>query len=235
MMLHEHFFDSRQALIDALIARCETRLTSCVETSKSAAFYVSGGSTPELVYKALSERHLPWANIHIAMVDERWVDVNHPRSNEAFLNRCLRINHAAQAPFVGMKNPAESPCEGWSDCEKSFQALPEKSGICILGMGGDGHTASFFPHAEGLNNALQSEAFVAALTAIPSVVTGDEVDRMTMTLHAIQQSGEIVLLITGEDKLAVYRQALEQGDIADMPVRAVLQQSQTPVHVFWAA
>lgn len=234
-MVQEYFFDSREALIDALTARCEERLSSLVSEQGDATFYVSGGSTPELVYKALSARTLPWANISIAMVDERWVDVDHPRSNEAFLNRCLRINSAEQAPFVGMKNPADNPCEGWQACEDAFQALPQAAGICILGMGGDGHTASFFPHANGLENALNSESCVAALTANRSEVTGDEVERMTMTLNAIQASGDIVLLITGQDKLDVYRQALEAGDIADMPVRAVLQQTQTPVHVYWAA
>jgi 6-phosphogluconolactonase len=218
-----------------LTQRCQQRLASVVEQKGNAAFYVSGGSTPELVYKALSSRDLAWKNVHIAMVDERWVDIDHARSNEAFLNRCLRINAASHAPFVGMKNNAATPCDGWHDCEQQFQAIPEKSGICILGMGGDGHTASFFPHAEGLDNALQSDAAVAALKAVQSSVTGEEVDRMTMTLRAIEQSGDIVLLITGQDKLDVYREALKPGDVADMPVRAVLQQTHTPVHVYWAA
>lgn len=234
-MVVEHFFDSREALIDALTARCQQRLSACVTNHGDAAFYVSGGSTPELVYKALSEKALPWANIHIAMVDERWVSVDHTRSNEAFLNRCLRINQAQHAPFVGMKNVAESPFDGWQACENDFQAIPQKQGICILGMGGDGHTASFFPHAKGLDNALHGASLVAPLTAHRSDVTGEEVDRMTMTLNAIQQAGDIVLLITGQDKLDVYRAALASGDVADMPVRAVLQQSTTPVHVFWAA
>jgi len=234
-MIHEHFFDSREALIDALTDRCQQRLSEQVSATGAAAFYVSGGSTPELVYKALSKRDMDWSKVHIAMVDERWVDVDHSRSNEAFLGNCLLINQAAKAPFVGMKNPAATPCDGWQTCETQFAALPEKQGICILGMGGDGHTASFFPHAKGLENALQSESLVAALTANPSAVTGDEVERMTMTLNAIQQSGEIVLLITGQDKLDVYHQARQTGDVADMPVRAVLNQQKTPVHVYWAA
>lgn len=234
-MLQEHFFDSREALVEALTDRCQQRLSDCVAARGAASFYVSGGSTPELVYQALSARPLPWSKVSIAMVDERWVSVDHPRSNEAFLNRCLRINHAAQAPFVGMSNAAATPCDGWEACEAAYRALPEVAGICILGMGGDGHTASFFPHAEGLENALQSDAAVAALTAQRSDVTGDEVQRMTMTLAAIEASGEIVLLITGQDKLDVYRQALAAGEVADMPVRAVLQQSKTPVHVYWAA
>ncbi len=234
-MIQEHFFDSRQDLIDALTERCEQRLAQQVANSGAAAFYVSGGSTPELVYKALSSRALPWQSINIAMVDERWVDIDHPRSNEAFLGRCLLINKAAKAPFFGMKNTAQNPCEGWQQCEDQFSALPEKQGICILGMGGDGHTASFFPHANGLENALQSDHSVAALTAHRSDVTGEEVDRMTMTLHAIQQSGEIILLITGQDKLDVYQRACESGDVADMPVRAVLNQQHTPVHIYWAA
>ncbi|HSG62198.1 MAG TPA: 6-phosphogluconolactonase [Pseudomonadales bacterium] len=234
-MVVEHFFESREALIEALTERCQQRLSDCVSQHGGAAFYVSGGSTPELVYKALSEKAMPWANIHIAMVDERWVDIDHARSNEAFLNRCLRIHAARQAPFVGMKNSATTPHDGWQVCEDHFQAIPQKQGICILGMGGDGHTASFFPHAEGLDNALQSSSLVAPLTAHHSEVTGDEVDRMTMTLSAIQQAGDIVLLITGQDKLDVYRAALASDDVAQMPVRAVLQQSTTPVHIFWAA
>ena len=103
-------------------------------------------------------------------------------------------------------------------------------------MGNDGHTASLFPHAKGLDSAINDrDSICAAITANKSEVTGEHIDRMTLTLNGIKKSRVIKLLLTGEDKLETYKQALAGTDIDSMPIRAVLQQKETPVIVYWAA
>ncbi|MFP3374668.1 6-phosphogluconolactonase, partial [Pseudomonas sp. SIMBA_068] len=78
-------------------------------------------------------------------------------------------------------------------------------------MGPDGHTASLFPHADGLENGLTTTQTVCAINAIQSDVTGSITERMTLTLHAIANSKVVKLLISGEEKLAVYKQAKAGG------------------------
>jgi 6-phosphogluconolactonase len=70
--------------------------------------------------------------------------------------------------------------------------------------------------------------------ATKSEVTGDNLERITLSLAGILQSRQLVLLITGAEKLDVYRQALKQTEVNKTPISAVLQQTDVPVHVYWA-
>jgi 6-phosphogluconolactonase len=64
-----------------------------------------------------------------------------------------------------------------------------------------------------------------------AVKTGN---RMTLTLRALLNSQWIVILLKGESKLRTYNAAAAGTDVQEMPVRALLNQSKTPVHVYWA-
>lgn len=229
-------FESREAMVVALTADCHEALQSGVAEKGRASFLVSGGSSPAPAYENLSKSDLPWDSIDVALVDERWVDIDHSGSNEAFVNRTLLQNNAAGAKLIGMKNPADTAVAGLAACESDFSSLTQPFDVTILGMGPDGHTASFFPHSEGLEKALDvnSGELCAAIMADKSDVTGDNLERMTLSMAGLLKSKELKLLISGSEKLAVLRQAEQAGDVADMPVRAVLQQTQVPVTVYWA-
>lgn len=235
-MVTERLFENRAEMIAALQAECEVALRTAVEERGEATFMVSGGSTPEPLYKALSQVDLPWESVYVALVDERWVDFEHDKSNEAFTVKHLIQNKAAVANLVGMKNSAETAVQGLDDCESAYQQLAQPFDITILGMGSDGHTASLFPHAQGLADALMpdSEQLCAAIIANQSEVTGAITERMSLTLSGLLRSKVLVLLITGDEKLAVLRAAQAGNDVSEMPIRAVLQQQQVPVVVYWA-
>lgn len=235
-MVTERLFENRAEMIAALQLECETALRGAIDERGEATFMVSGGSTPEPLYKALSNSDLDWESVYVALVDERWVDFSHDKSNEAFTVKHLIQNKAAVANLVGMKNTAETAAEGLADCEAAFQQLAQPFDITILGMGSDGHTASLFPHAQGLDAALNpdSSELCAAIIAKQSEVTGAIVERMTLSLAGLLRSKSLVLLITGDEKLAVLRAAQAEGDVKDMPIRAVLRQQQVPVIVYWA-
>lgn len=235
-MVSEHLFENRAAMIAALQTECETALRSAIEDRGEATFMVSGGSTPEPLYKALSQVDLDWESVYVALVDERWVDFDHDKSNEAFTVKHLIQNKAAVANLVGMKNSAETAAEGLADCESAYQQLAQPFDMTILGMGSDGHTASLFPHAQGLDAALNpdSDSLCAAIIAKQSEVTGAIVERMTLSLAGLLRSKTLVLLITGDEKLAVLRAAQAGTDVKDMPIRAVLQQQRVPVAIYWA-
>ena len=235
-MLTERLFESRQDMVAALEVECVAALNQAIEERGEATFMVSGGSTPEPLYKSLSNVDLDWESVYIALVDERWVNFDHDKSNEAFTVKHLIQNKAAVANLIGMKNTADTAQEGLADCEAAYQQLAQPFDITILGMGSDGHTASLFPHANGLEPALNPDSpeLCAAIIAHESDVTGAIIERMTLSLAGLLRSKTLVLLITGDEKLAVLRKAQAGTDVAEMPIRAVLQQDRVPVVVYWA-
>lgn len=230
------FYNQRSEMFAALLEDCRLRLRDAVLVRQQASLLVSGGSTPEPLYRALAESELPWRAISVALVDERWVDADQAGSNEAFIRQHLLQSHASAARYVATKTHHSSASEGLADCEHAYNTLPRPFDLVILGMGPDAHTASLFPHAEGLATALDltQQQLCAAITAKPSAVTGDLCERLSLSLYGLMQSRQLHLVITGKEKLAVYQAAKNSSSLIDTPVSAILQQTQVPVLVYWA-
>lgn len=235
-MVVEHFFDSRDAMQASLVAEIVFLLEQALAEHGQALLLVSGGSSPQPIYQALSAQPLDWAKITVALVDERWVDLNHPASNEAFIRQQLLRGPAAKARLVAMKTPASSAESGLAECEARYQQLCERADICLLGMGSDGHTASLFPYAHGLEAGLNPENphRCVAISAQRSEVTGDHTERLSLTLNYIQRSKKQLLLITGQVKLDCYRQALVCSELQLMPISALLNSDSAHTEVYWA-
>lgn len=235
-MVKQFLFEDRDSLFNALALACERHLEKALNDKGEASFMVSGGSTPAPLYQTLSESDLDWSKIHVALVDERWVDKEHEASNEALIERTLLINNAAKATFTGMKTTSETALDGCAETEQNYLAIPKPFTVSILGMGNDGHTASLFPHAQGLADALAEDntQLTAAITAQQSEVTGPNTERLTLTLNGLLNSKRLIVLLTGEEKLAVFKQALTEGAVEDMPVRSILRQNKVPVELYWA-
>ncbi len=235
-MVKEFFFEQRHHLFTALVAECQDVLSEALSKHGVATLLVSGGNTPAPLYEALSKTELNWKKIKIALVDERWVDNDHSASNEALVKRSLLINNAKVAEFIGMKTSAITALAGQAETEANYRRLSQPFSLAIVGMGPDGHTASLFPHAKGLSQALQAdnENLTAAITATQSEVTGPNTERLTLTLSALMKTDRLVILFTGEDKLTVFNAAQKPGSVEDMPIRALLHQEQVPVELYWA-
>ena len=132
-----------------------------------------------------------------------------------------------------LKTADASPDAAEASVNAAIAAMPRPFDVVVLGMGDDGHTASLFPHAAGLASALDviEPDLVRAVHAENAPATGA---RMSLTLRAILDSELIALLIRGDAKRNAYRKAAAGTDVLEAPVRAVLNQTQTPVKVFWA-
>jgi 6-phosphogluconolactonase len=228
----EHFFADRPALDAALAGRCQEIMQKGLQTNGDISILLSGGTSPLPLYRTLSATPMPWTHIHPALVDERWVSPDDPASNESAIRTAFSNNPAALANFCGMYTPDATAMEAAPTCSVRYGKLPAPA-FCLLGMGNDGHTASLFPHATGLTAAFASSRWCAAIEALPSPVTGANTVRMTLTPWAILQAEQVLLLITGEEKRAVYARALEQTGYENCPVSYFLHQNIRPVEVFW--
>jgi 6-phosphogluconolactonase len=224
-----HSYHDKSALHEALEARVAGELRKAIETRGSATLAVSGGSTPKPLFERLAHAELPWEKVTVTLVDERWVDPASEASNEHLVRSLLLQDNAAKAAFVGLKTGDATPEAGTAECEARLKNLPSVPDVVLLGMGNDGHTASLFPRAPELKNLLKGDALCGALR--PSHAPHP---RMTMSLPMLLQSRLLLLHIEGEEKYAVYRNALADSDIAEMPVRALLLQEETPLEVYYA-
>ena len=131
-----------------------------------------------------------------------------------------------------------SPTPGFTESQELVAAgariacLPLPADVVVLGMGDDGHTASWLPGAEGLAEVMDPGArqFVAPVEAV-----GPYEPRLTLTGRVILRAKAIALLIEGEAKLRALAAALEGGPDEEMPIRAVLRRADDRLTVFSAA
>jgi len=231
-------FDSAEQLNQSLMSDISSNLEQTLQQQNQACLLVSGGSTPHDLYQSLSHHSMPWNKISIAMVDERWVNADHTKSNQSFIQQSLIQDKAAKANFFPMVDASRSVRQqdlqdAAVQINQTYSKLPKKP-ICILGMGADGHTASFFPHAKGLDYALSStNTYCCAIEANQSETTGELTQRLSITLDYLLSSQMIHLLIKGQQKWDIYQQALSCEDTYSMPVCAVIKQTKTPVKIYW--
>lgn len=190
-------------LADAIAKQLQSR----IDVSGAASLVVSGGSTPAPVFKRLSEKDIDWHCVNVTLADERWVDLKHQDSNEALVRSMLLVDKAAEAGFVSLYRPGMSPELALGTVAKDVLAMRQPFTVVILGMGGDGHTASLFPDApvSELQAAMDIDsAATAAVLHPPSV----EQTRITLSRAALLHAEHRVLHITGESKRQVLVDAL---------------------------
>lgn len=233
-MIIEHFYPSTALLQQDLLKDVLYDLSVSLSGRERASLAVSGGNSPKPFYQMLSLAELDWGRVDVALVDERWVESNHPGSNTGMIAATLLQSNAAAARFVPIKNDASKPTAGLEQAEQQYRDLILPFDLVLLGMGPDGHTASLFPNSEGLKQALEGDALLAAITAQKTAVTGDHLERISLSVSGICRSKKIMLLIGGEEKLKVYQAAKEHADFFSTPIAAVLNQNQVDVHVYWA-
>jgi 6-phosphogluconolactonase len=179
----------------------------------------------------LSRQELDWAKVQVTLVDERWVPESDARSNARLVHAHLLQRAAARAQFIPLYTGDASPEAGLAAAEARIAALPLPFDAVVLGMGDDGHTASFFPGGDHLAAALDLQA-TARVLPMRAPAAGEP--RITLTLPTLLDTGALYLLVRGENKRDLLADArLGLGAARDYPVRAVLTQQRVPVAVYW--
>src|SRR3569623_1185607 len=123
----------------------------------------------------------------------------------------LLQNNAAAAKFVPLYTGGTEPDAAKASAAQA--AAPQPLDVALLGMGNDGHTASFFPGGDTLDEALTAEGPVDAIWA-----TGAGEPRVTLTLKRLLAARARYLQIEGEEKVETLRKAEAEGPIEAMPV-----------------
>lgn len=223
-------FPDAETLAHALATQVAERLRARCIRDGAAALAVSGGRTPARFLEVLSAAPLAWDKVTVTLVDERWVPESSPRSNAALVRRHLLQGAAAAAHFLPLYWGAETPEAGLAEISQAAARLPLPFACVVLGMGDDGHTASFFPAGEGLEAAVRPDT--RDLIAVVRAPAAGE-PRVTFTLPPLLAADQIFLHIEGPAKRAVLATALGEGPIADMPIRAVLRAAPRPLDVLW--
>lgn len=220
-------FNDKQQLADALAEAVAANLKAGIGARGRASIAVSGGSTPVRLFQTLSRRDdVAWDKVTVTLVDERWVDETSDRSNARLVKQNLLQGRAALATFVPLYQGGDAPDAAKAGAAQS--AVPRPLDVAILGMGNDGHTASFFPGGDTLDEALTAEGPVIAIRA-----PGAGEPRVTLTLRQLLAARALYLHIEGEEKVETLRKAEAEGPIEAMPVRAILRETQTPLTIYW--
>lgn len=217
---------ARVELAARLAEAVAAALAADLETQARALLIVSGGSTPMPFFKALSQAPLDWARIDVTLADERWVAFEDKDSNARLISEHLLQGNAAQATFHALTTAAATPEEGVAEVAARLERLTWPASALVLGMGGDGHTASLFPDSEQLAEGLSTDACVLAVRA-PSVPQ----PRITLSRHRLAMAKRHFLHFTGVDKRAVFARALGGDDVTELPIRAFLNDA---LALYWA-
>ncbi|HEX7332400.1 MAG TPA: 6-phosphogluconolactonase [Pyrinomonadaceae bacterium] len=164
---------------------------------------LSGGSTPKVLYQLLAEEpfraQVPWGRTHFYWSDERHVPPDHPDSN-------YRMAHEAMLSRVPVPESnvhrvrSENPNAQEAADEYEKIVVPRLD-LILLGLGGDGHTASIFPGSEVLHETKR-------LVAAPWVEKLNTY-RITMTLPLLNNGASVLFLVSGKEKAEIVKEVLE--------------------------
>lgn len=192
------------AIADWLKARLQGALDAC---EGRVAICVPGGSTPFPIMEELTRRDLDFTRLEVWPGDDRIVPEDHPASNTGKLRALFE---PVGAQVVGL----------------NIAAHPPHFTLTWLGMGGDGHIASLFPNTEP---HADDPRMIRRLTPDP-LPPEAPFDRITLTIPALLNSDEMLFVIRGDDKRAVFDAGL-RGE-HDFPVARLLRAADQLVTCF---
>ncbi|GAB4244110.1 MAG: 6-phosphogluconolactonase [Thermoleophilia bacterium] len=179
---------------------------------------LSGGSTPEPLYRLLSspryDEAVAWERIHLLWGDERVVPPDHEASNFSLVSRSglLRRNLAGVHRMPGEMEPEEAA----ADYEHRLRALWPRGDVQLdvglLGLGSDGHTASLFP---GAPEVTEARKWVVATEKHAGF------RRLTLTLPVFWSSSCLLFLVSGSGKRNALRGVFRHDE--GLPAYLVVQ------------
>ena len=209
-------YPDRELMFLALADKIAGELGEFLRRDGRATFCVPGGTTPGPIFDTLSGVDIDWPGVAVILNDERWVPEDSPRSNTRLLRERLLRGRAAGATLIPLYADAPLPEDMLAALSAGITPhLPIS--VLLLGMGADMHTASLFPGADLLTEALSSHA--PPLMALRADAAGEP--RITLTAPVLRGAMRTHILITGAEKRSAIERAAHLTDL-EAPVRTVL-------------
>lgn len=208
------YLDSDIMMVD-VANRIAGELEQALFHEDSITLAVPGGTTPGPIFDSLCAADLPWDRVNVVLTDERWVPEDSDRSNTRLIRERLFTGRASAATLLPLYQQADAP-------EEKLNALAEgiaphlPLSVCLLGMGDDMHTASIFPEADRLNDALFGDGILYPMRA-----PGAPEPRITLSAKVLQGALSCHVVIIGEKKRAALEKAISLPP-EEAPIAAVL-------------
>ncbi len=210
-------YPDRELLFLGLANALAGDLADALRRTGRATLSVPGGTTPGPVFDILSGVDLDWARVAVVLNDERWVSEDSPRSNTRLLRDRLLRGRAAAARLVPLYLPGHDVPETALPALTAGLVPHLPISVLLLGMGADMHTASLFPGADRLAEALSPQA--PPILPMRADAAGEP--RVTLTAPVLRAALRTHVLITGAEKRAAIDRARSLSP-EEAPIRAVL-------------
>ncbi len=194
---------------------------SVLSTRKTFYLALSGGNTPKSLFTLLANKkhkvaaQIPWKNIQVFWVDERYVDAKSEENNffvaNELLFKKLSIPKQNLHRIHTVSRIAAFSARSYEKVLETLFSLGEDAlpvfDLVWLGMGNDGHTASIFPGSPLATHAA-SHAFVRDNLVVATWVEKLQQTRITLTPKVLRNADAIRISVVGEEKASVLRQVL---------------------------
>ncbi|MEH3123797.1 MAG: 6-phosphogluconolactonase [Sphingomonas phyllosphaerae] len=226
-------YDDAAELADAVAGDIQFVIESAIDARGSAVIALAGGKTPLPAYEKLAKAKLDWKRVTIIPGDERIVPLGDALSNVTALGKIFIPKGARVMPIVP-KATDDYKAAGRS-ADALMQDLHWPLDLCLLGLGGDGHTASIFPgpdYDEALNGPKERRAIGVMPDPLPPEAP---VARVTLTRQGIVTARALMIAVTGDAKRKVIEDAIKEGAGSPYPIGRVLADAELPVDIHWAA
>lgn len=221
-----------KAFVDAVVAAQRERLQAHV--------VLTGGGTgiAMLEHVGRDQGGIDWSAVNVYFGDERFLPAGDPDRNEVQARAALldhvpidpaRIHTMPALGEDGCATPAES-AERYARrlaAQSADGSLPDFD-VHLLGMGGEGHINSLFPHTDAVR---EPDRFVVGVEDSPKPPPA----RVTLTLPAVQRARQVWLLVTGENKADAVAAAIAGANPEEIPAAGAVGRERTVWFVDTAA
>ncbi|MCW6529881.1 MULTISPECIES: 6-phosphogluconolactonase [Sphingomonas] len=225
-------YDDAAEMADAVAGDIGFIIESAIDARGAAVIALAGGKTPVPVYEKLAATKLDWKRVTIIPTDERIVPLGDALSNVTMIGKTFLPKGARVIPIVP-KATDDYKAAGRS-ADALMQDLHWPLDLCLLGVGGDGHTASIFPgpdYDEALNGPRERRALGVMPDPLPPEAP---VARVTLSREGIVTARALMIAVTGAAKKKVIEQAIAKGAGSPWPIGRVLADAELPVDIHWA-
>ncbi|MDG4668964.1 6-phosphogluconolactonase [Mycobacterium sp. 236(2023)] len=214
-------YSDTAALVAAAGDRLVGVITTAIEARNEATIVLTGGGTGIGLLKRVGERsgEIDWSKVHIYWGDERFVPADDDERNEKQAREALLDHvgipeenvHVMAASDGEFGDDLDAAAEGYAQLlEETFVGATTEFDVHLLGMGGEGHINSLFPHTAAVQ---ETERLVVGVTDSPKPPPR----RITLTLPAIARSREVWLVVSGEAKADAVAAAIGGAKPVDVP------------------